>query len=159
MRQVIDSTRWGAFLAIVGLAACAGGEQGGETAMSTMGGEAAADTAALAPKNDSGIMGSVVLTEHGDSVTVAVMIEGGAPGTSYPNHIHSGSCETPGGVAAPLTSVAVGTDSTGTATTTVAASVIADNGDGGGGMEQDGGDWLVQVHQPGGTPAACAEIS
>lgn len=151
MQSRIGSAPWVCLLAGVGLIACAGGEQqAGETAMQ---GAMGADTTALAPKNESGITGSVVLTEHGDSVTVAVMIDGGTPGTSYPNHIHAGSCDQPGGVEAPLTSVAVGPDSSGMATTSVAASVIEAE------AEEDDGAWLVQVHLPGGTPAACGEIS
>jgi hypothetical protein len=157
MQSRIGSAPWVCLLAAVGLIACAGGEQqGGEMTMGAM----EADTAALAPKNESGITGSVVLTEHGDSVTVAVMIDGGTPGTSYPSHIHAGSCDQPGGVAAPLAGVTVGPDSSGMATTTVAASVIeAEEAGGAEDAEEDDGAWLVQVHLPGGTPAACGEIS
>lgn len=155
MQSGTHHARLVSLLTVAGLLACTGQEQGEQTAMSQMeGGEQmeaaqqmAADTLRLSPKNDSGISGSAVLEAHGDSATVVLTIDGGTPGSTYASHIHTGDCDAPGGVEAPLSSVTVGDDGSGTATTTVAAGVI------------EGADLLIQVHLPGGTPAACGEIA
>lgn len=134
---------------------CAGQEGGDADAaqdQAAMGAaaEAAPDTMALAPKNDSGLMGSVVVAEAGDSTTVTVTLRGGTPGNSYPAHIHRGMCAEPGAVVQPLTSIAVGADSTGSSMTQVPTAVLEE--------AEASGPLLVQVHQPGGTPAACASM-
>lgn len=158
MRLDTGRTRLAGMLAVAGLLACAGQEQGGETATADMAGaEQVADTVTLAPKNESGIAGSVTLTEVGDSITLAVMLEGGTPGTTYANHIHAGDCNAPGDVAAPLTGVTVTEDGTGMATTTVAASVV--EGEEAEDTGEDEPALLVQVHLPGGAPAACGAIN
>ena len=136
-------------LTIAALAACGGqaDQEGADMAMSGMDNPMAADSVALTAKNESGITGNAVLAEAGDSVTVTVMLRGATAGAAYPNHVHHGTCDSPGGVAAPLTSVTAGSDGTGTATTTVARAAV------------EGDAKLVQVHLPGGQTAACGEIS
>lgn len=113
-------------------------------------GEATVDTVALAPKNNSGITGSVIVNESADSTTITVILKGGVPGNTHPTHIHHGTCAEPGAVLQPLTSVTIGADSTGTSTTTVATKTLED--------AEDSGPLLVQTHQPGGVPAACGAI-
>jgi len=81
-------------------------------------------TASITAKNNSGITGTVTLTKKGDSTEVAVTLNGGRPGTKYPSHIHGGTCTTPGAVVAPLGTVAVGADKSGTSTTMVLTSVL-----------------------------------
>lgn len=159
-------TRLACMLAAAGLLACAGGEQGGEAATSEMASAAVgADTVTLSPKNESGLSGSVTLTEDGDSITLAVTLEGGTPGATYASHIHNGTCDAPGGVAAPLSGITVTEDSAGMATTTVAANVVegeeAEDPDAAEDTEAGESEppLLVLVHLPGGTPAACAEIN
>ena len=108
---------------------------------------AASETATLAAKNNSGITGTASLTASGDSTTVTVTLDGGKAGTAYPTHVHMGDCTNPGGVVAPLGSVTVGADGSGTSTTTVPSAKL-----------EGQAALLVQSHQPDGTPAACGDL-
>ena len=108
-------------------------------------------TATLVAKNNSKITGSVVLTRSDDSTAIAVTLNGGRSGTTYPSHIHFGHCDQPGGVVVPLTSVKVGADGSGTSTTTVATSTLD-------AARQQHGSLLEQSHGPSGTPIACGDI-
>lgn len=104
-------------------------------------------TVNLAAKNNSGITGTAALKTMGDSVQVTVNLVGLKAGQTYPAHVHQGTCDAGGPVAAPLTSVAATADGTGSSTTTIAASAMA-----------AGNTYFVQAHQPGGQPAACGDI-
>jgi Cu/Zn superoxide dismutase len=142
------------------LAACAqGGDAGGDqmaqdTAQETAATDAEAGdmmegtSVALAPKNESGVAGTAVLTSaEGDSLDVALSLSGVKDGESYPAHVHEGSCQEPGGVVSGLTEVtADGT--TGTSTTRVPDPRAGDAA----------GPFLVMAHLPDGTPAACGDI-
>jgi hypothetical protein len=108
-------------------------------------------TATLASKNDSRITGTVVLTRSGDSTAIALTLNGGRSGTTYPSHIHFGHCDQPGGVVAPLTSVKVGADGSGTSTTMVATATLDS-------ARAQHGSLLEQSHLPNGRPVACGDI-
>ena len=108
-------------------------------------------TATIAEKNHSGITGTVTLTRKGDSTEVAVSLNGGRAGLKYPSHIHSGTCAKPGAPVAPLESVAVGQDKSGTSTTMVLTSVLDS-------ARAKFGSLVEQSHLPNMRPAACAEI-
>ncbi len=109
---------------------------------------AASQTATLAAKNNSGITGTASLTANGDSTTVSVTLNGGKADTEYPTHIHMGDCANPGDVVAPLTSVKVGADGSGTSTTVVPSAKL-----------EGQAALLVQSHLPDGTPAACGDLA
>ncbi len=64
-------------------------------------------TITLGELNGSGQPGSATLIENGSQTTVIVSIAPGAA-AAQPIHIHSGTCDTLGGVELPLTSVAAG---------------------------------------------------
>jgi hypothetical protein len=108
----------------------------------------APETATMAAKNNSGITGTASLAASGDSTTVTVTLQGGKAGTTYPTHIHAGDCAAPGAVVAPLTSVTVGADGSGTSTTMVPSAKL-----------EGEAAVLVQSHQPDGTPAACGDVA
>lgn len=137
------------------LAACAQGEDtaGEETAEETPTTETEAremmgTSVALAPVNESDLSGTAVLTSAaGDSLGVELRLSGLSDGESYPAHIHEGTCQSPGPVAAGLESVeAEGT--TGESTSRVVDPRAGDAQ----------GPFLVMAHLPDGTPAMCGEI-
>ncbi|MCH7970895.1 MAG: hypothetical protein IH960_07620 [Chloroflexi bacterium] len=66
-------------------------------------------TIALGELNSSGQTGTATLVANGASTDVSVIVTPGAAGVSQPIHIHTGSCETLGGVEYPLTSLVDGT--------------------------------------------------
>ncbi len=105
----------------------------------------------LTAKNNSKITGTAVLTKQGDSTSVALTLDGGRSGTTYPSHIHAGTCAKPGEVVAPLASVKVGADKSGTSTTVLATSVLDS-------ARTKYGSLLEQSHLPNGKPVACGEI-
>ena len=116
--------------------------------------DTAADTAEargalqLEPKNESGITGEAYTeAAPGDSAVVVLELEGLEEGTEYPAHVHSGRCETGGGVAAALNPVTGDAEGAGTSRTTVATAQFSDTL-----------DYYVQAHLPDGTPASCANV-
>lgn len=148
-------SRWNRLLAlalVLPLAACAGEEEpevgvdddafevepapttGADMGMEPM-------TISLEPLNESGVTGEVRATHRMDSVTVEVSVQG-APEGELPAHIHSGTCDSVGGVVAPLSPVQGGQS-----TTTLASSQVGENQ-----------ETVVQVHDPSGQPIACAEM-
>lgn len=154
------NTRKIAVLFLLPLTAAACAEQGAEE------GEMAADTAqmqtadtatagggmqtneiSLEARNQSGITGTASWQTSGDSITVGLALEGLQQGQQYPAHIHTGTCQGGGGVAAPLTSVTAESGGQGTSTTTVARSALTGTG-----------GFFVQAHLPDGTPAACGDL-
>lgn len=144
-------------------AACAGGEQAKDEAGAGMdtaaaetmaggeapgGGHAMGTSVALAPRNESGIAGTAVLTPAaGDSLVVELSLSGLTAGQSYPAHVHHGTCSSPGSVAVGLESVAASAE-TGRSRTRLVDPRASDSA----------GPYLVMAHLPDGTPAACGEI-
>ena len=108
-------------------------------------------TLSLDAKNDSRIQGTVTLTPRGDSTVVELSLSGAKTGETVQSHIHFGTCDTPGGVVAPLESVTVGSDGSGSSRTTVARSRLDD-------ARKAHGSLLVQAHMADGKPAACADV-
>lgn len=155
--------------------ACAGGEQAEqqeEQAMQSM--EAASEASAamtLTALNNSGVAGTAQLSHGQDALNVTLNLTGLTPGESYPAHIHRGSCQQDGPVAAPLGSAKAASDGKGA----IEASVPMDKfqmsqgmkegehamAEGEGMMEEDQEEHMgfsVRVHLPDGTPAACTDI-
>lgn len=132
------------------------GERGGqnEGADTTSVDTAAADTAARSgsiefqSKNESGVTGTAH-TERaaGDSATLVIELQGLEEGTEYPAHVHQGTCEAGGPVAAPLEHVMGGADGAGSSRTTLSTTQFSDTL-----------GYFIQVHAPGGQHAACVDI-
>lgn len=75
--------------------------------------------------NESGVMGTANLSHSEETLTVDVELSGLTPGETYAAHIHRGSCETQGPVAAALGSVTAADDGTGTLEASVPLSDLA----------------------------------
>lgn len=102
----------------------------------------------LLPLNNSNVNGSATLTPKGDSLTVAVDVNGLPGGAgAYPSHIQAGTCANPGAVLQPLSDVQADSTGEGHATTTVAMSVI-----------KQGQQHLVMVNAKDGSTASCGDI-
>jgi hypothetical protein len=143
-----------AVLPLLGLLACSGKEKPAATPAAQAApapAPKAPTTVNLTEENRSHITGTVVLKSVGDSTTITLTLHGGARDHTYPSHVHFGTCAKPGAVVAPLTSVKVGADRSGTSTTTVATSVLT-------AALQQHGSLLAQSHLSNGKPAACGEI-
>lgn len=108
-------------------------------------------SAALTAKGNSGMTGNVTLTVRGDSTAVDLTLNGGRAGTTYPGHIHAGTCDKPGDMLIPLTSVKMGPGKTGTSSTMILTSALDS-------ARAKGGSLLEQSHLPNGKPVACGEI-
>lgn len=106
---------------------------------------------ALASKPHSKVTGTVTLTTKGDSTEVMVELKGGRNGTTYPSHIHEGTCAKEGKVVVPLNSVKVGADGSGSSTTMVPTSTLDS-------ARTQYGSLFEQSHFPNMTPAACGDI-
>jgi len=61
-------------------------------------------TVTLNSLNDSGESGTAILTEDGDKTKVTLNLNGAPVGVTQPAHIHSGKCDSLGGVKYPLNS-------------------------------------------------------
>lgn len=147
-------------VAVVGLVACGeGADQQAETKEGQAEAMAENEQAAqqpqramekvsvtLSPKNQSGVQGTAVIGRRADSVQIRLMLSGLSAGTSYPAHVHEGTCETGGGVATALTEIAAD-DTTATSATTFPASAVSPDG-----------AYFLQAHRPDGTPAACGDV-
>ena len=93
--------------------------------------------------DDSNISGEATATHTPTEATVTIVLkEGAQAGTSYPAHIHTGSCESGGPVAVELSPV-----SNLQSTKTVAISSLPANQPS-----------FVQVHDPSGKPVACGDM-
>ncbi|MBI2404110.1 MAG: CHRD domain-containing protein [Gemmatimonadetes bacterium] len=136
-------------VAALAVAGCGGGSQA--TGENAPGESAVPRTVVLAAMSNSGITGTATLQEKGDSTTVVVTLAGGSPSTSYPNHIHQGTCDQSGPVVVSLASVTIGQQGSGSGTTTVATKALQD-------AKSQAGSILVMAHLPNGTPAACGVI-
>lgn len=126
--------------------ACSGGDTSQETAAST-GGSASQFSASVAPKNDSGMQGHVMVSTGSDSLTIKLEVLGLKSGTAYPAHLHRGSCAEGGEVLAELNSPTVASVGLGSSLTALSPDVM-----------ESGQPYFVQVHLPDGTPAACADV-
>lgn len=113
-----------------------------------------APTMSLSTMNNSGVMATADLSHSDQALNVMLEIEGLEPGATYAAHIHRGTCEAQGPVAAPLGEVTAAEDGTGTIESAVAMADLAAPAEG---APADAG-FYVQVHLPDGTPAACGEI-
>lgn len=151
------TSRWTplVLLSVAGLVACGGGDQQAQTKedQQVAGEKAQPQRAAteevsvtLSPKNQSGIRGKAVIGRRGDSIQVRLMLSGLDAGSSYPAHVHEGTCKAGGGVARALTKVAA-RDSTATSRSTFPASVVSPDS-----------AYFLQAHLPDGTPAACGNV-
>lgn len=85
------------------------------TALALVGSAAAQSssvTVTLASQNNSGVSGTATLTAMGNQTQVVVKVTGEPAGGSEPDHIHTGTCATLGGVKYPLANVVNGTSTT-----------------------------------------------
>jgi hypothetical protein len=162
MRTVITLRRLAWLAPAVALAACSGKKEAQQAAASnTMKPESAAApmaapppapvTVDLASKPRSHITGTVTLTVKGDSTEVVVDLKGARKGTTYPSHIHEGTCAKEGKVVFALTSVKAGVDGTGSSTTMVLTSALDS-------ARTQYGSLFEQSHFPNMKPAACGDI-
>jgi hypothetical protein len=94
-------TRMLAFVAVLVVVGCGGGENGGDVA-----GQSPL-TLDLAAQNDSGQSGTARLTADGQSTRVVVELAN-PPDVAQPSHIHMGTCHEIGDVVAPLENVVDG---------------------------------------------------
>lgn len=146
-------------LTVAGFIACGGGDAGNSGEMEA-GGQASEEAGqmqetsgavdsvrvTLAPKNESGVKGTATIRQPADTVHVTVSLTGLSSGSSYPAHIHEGTCQGGGGVAAGLTPVKPADGSGSSETRIPAASLSMD------------ASYFVQAHLPDGTPAACGDL-
>lgn len=123
-------------------------EESGAEATAAEGGHMEGVSVTLVPKNESGMAGTAIVREApGDSMDVSLKLSGLSAGQDYPAHVHRGTCNSPGPVTAALESVTAGAD------TASSRGTVPDPR-----VESPGGDFLIQVHLPDGTPAACGMI-
>jgi hypothetical protein len=108
---------------------------------------------AFTPIGASTLTGEVRINDEmdGQASSVTVRLTGGTAGSVHQGHIHTGTCDAPGGVVAPLEPVTIGEDGTGEVT--VSANTPT--------MTLANGSHIVLYHAAGGTPGepiACAAI-
>lgn len=125
---------------------CSGGDTVPENSVSNAG-PASRYSAAVSPKNDSGMQGHVMVSPGSDSLTIKLEVLGLKGGTEYPVHLHRGSCEQGGPVVTELNAPTVASVGLGSSLTALAPDVL-----------QAEESYFVQLHQPDGTPAACADL-
>jgi hypothetical protein len=120
-------------------------------AMAAGGAMAGAQTIPLQAIGGAPVSGTVAVSEAGGATQVMLAVMGtGAAGT-HAAHVHTGTCDAPGDVVAPLESVTADASGAGSSTTTLqlpAATVM-------------NGQHIVAVHEAGGSPGApvaCAAI-
>jgi hypothetical protein len=96
--------------------------------------------------NASGVTGTAMATHMDESVEVTVSVMGVTDGEELPSHIHQGTCETGGGVVAPLNPVTVSEGSGSSVTSLAVDQIPADQ------------PLFVQVHGSDGQGVACADF-
>lgn len=146
-----------ALLMVTGLAVAAAacqpeGEEAGTTDEAAEMEEKAVDGApmegvsvTLVPKNESGIAGTaIVRPADSDSLRVQLKLSGLTADQEYPAHVHQGTCDRGGAVQMALQSVAAVADTASSVTTVRDPRIRAADG-----------DFMIQVHLPDGSPAAC----
>jgi hypothetical protein len=109
---------------------------------------AMSETAELRELQGSGIGGEVTVRDRGAQSEIMVRLTGSQANTTHPGHIHSGTCDAPGGVVQALEPINADATGTGTMTTTVDLP----------GSTVMNGQHIVVYHGSGGTPATCAQI-
>ena len=129
--------------AALALLACGGGE--GSQADASQNSDATT-VVSFEAMNESGMMGSLMLAPGSESVTLKVEVLGLSEGETYPTHLHSGTCQEGGDAVQELETLTVNSLGIGSSSSQVARSEI------------DSGPHFVQVHLPGGSPAACADL-
>lgn len=133
-------------LVSVAVLACSGGESSRQDTGSDQD-SGSQFSASVAPKNDSGMQGHVMVAAGSDSLTIKLEVLGLEAGTEYTAHLHEGSCEQGGDVIAELNSPTVASVGLGSSLTALSPDAM-----------QAGQPYFVQIHLPGGTPAACADV-
>jgi hypothetical protein len=122
-----------------------------DTGAMAAGGMAGGQTIPLQAIGGAPVSGSVQVSEAGAATQVMLMVSGtGAAGT-HAAHIHTGTCDSPGGVVAPLESVTTDASGAGSSTSTVEVPMNT----------VMNGQHIVAVHEAGGdpgAPVACAAI-
>ena len=149
-KRWIAPLAWIPVAALMGCAQEAGDTEAGaaDTAMAEA--PAAAETADAAvemdmeARNESGITGEARIQLQTDGLLVTVDLDGVEAGTEYASHIHSGTCEQPGGVVVPLESVP---GAEGSASTSVGVDQLP-----------PGQSYLIMSHGAGGQPVACGDV-
>ena len=97
--------------------------------------------------NGSQVSGEAMAMHADDAVIVVIDLEGLPDEGEYEAHVHTGTCEEGGPVAAPLNPILGLADGTGNSTTTLDAEELpADE------------PHFIQVHGSGGSPVACGDI-
>jgi len=142
------------------LAACAGPETADDTETATEEAlpateaapppEPSSFTAQFQPLNESGATGQAELRAVGESTEVRVILSGAGEGV-HQGHVHTGTCEAPGDVIAPLTPITTDASGAGEQTAEVAVplATVMD------------GNHIILYHEVGGepgAPVACAPI-
>lgn len=122
------------------------GQQGMEEAGQEQGEMGPAASSTFTPMGGSNVSGDVQFTREGTTLTVEVMAQMGGPG-DYPNHIHEGTCEEPGGVVVPLAAAEAAEPGIGEASSDVDVTQL-----------EAGSSYVVIIHTQQGAPAACAEV-
>lgn len=158
------------FLLIAALPAlaCAGGETQEEAQgeMQEQGTEAASEpamstgtaTVQLASLNNSMISGTAMIEHSADSLHVTLQLTGLEAGQSYPAHVHRGSCQEQGPVAAPLGSIRAAEGGSGSVRVALDMGQFRDQHAGHEMQEGGATGYYVQVHSPDGAPAACGDV-
>lgn len=77
----------------------------------------------LKPVRGSMASGWAWIVPYGEQVIVTTLVMGLEPGSTHSNHLHSGSCETPGRIVYPLVDLNANAEGTATATSLVPASM------------------------------------
>ncbi|NIR44382.1 MAG: superoxide dismutase family protein [Gemmatimonadetes bacterium] len=126
---------------------CQRAEEGGEQ-MEAESSMMETSSLSLMALNESGVTGTADLSHTEETMTVNLELSGLTPGETYAAHIHRGSCETQGPVAASLGSVTAAEDGTGTIEASVSMSELgAMEGHGEGMMEEGHGEGMMEEGQ------------
>lgn len=132
------------------LVACSGGDTSQQQQASASGSGSVSGSqysGSVSAKNESGMQGHVIVSAGSDALTIKLEVLGLKGGTQYPTHLHSGTCEEGGDVVAELNSPTVASVGLGSSLTELSPDTM-----------QAGQPYFVQLHQPDGTPAACANV-
>jgi hypothetical protein len=122
-----------------------------DTGAMAAGGMAGAQTVPLQGVGGAPVTGSVAVSEAGGGTQVMLTVGGAGGAGTHAAHVHTGTCDAPGEVVAPLESVTADASGAGNSTTTLEipmATVM-------------NGQHIVAVHEAGGSPGApvaCAAI-
>lgn len=98
----------------------------------------------LAAVGGSGVTGEAMLTAQGNQTQVMVRLAGAKGAGTHQGHIHTGTCEQPGSVVAPLEPVTTDASGAGSSTKTVDVPASA----------AMNGQHIIAYHEAGGSPGA-----